>query len=278
MAGHDRCLRANGLRLHYLEWGTPQHAPVVLLHGGSAHAHWWDLFACAIADAYHVLALDLRGHGDSERPRTPAYALDDYAADLAAFIDALALPPLHLVGHSLGGIIATAYAGGAAATPRTLVVVDSQARISPAGAHYMSRLYNFPQLHYRSREEAIRRFRLLPKATTASPTVLADIAAHAIHELPDGRWTLKFDRESLAHATPRDLTGVLSRLTCPLLLVRGEHSTLLSARALATMRTAAPRAHTAEIPGAHHHVMLDNPAAFARVVRNFLDRSPAAVP
>ena len=249
---------------------------MVLLHGGSAHAHWWDFFAEAIADAYHVLALDLRGHGDSQHADPPAYRIADYAADLAAFANALSLPPFHLIGHSLGGIVATAYAGRAPEHVRSLVIVDSQARISHAGAHYMTRLRNFPQLHYRNLDEAIRRFRLLPKATSAEPSVLAHVAAHSFRQLPDGRWTLKFDRESLAHAEAQDLTDVLTRLTCPILLIRGEHSTLLSSRALAVLCARVPRATVVELANAHHHLMLDAPQAFNRAVRAFLDQHQAS--
>jgi pimeloyl-ACP methyl ester carboxylesterase len=273
-------LSINGLRLQYLEWGAAPRAPVVLLHGGSAHAHWWDLFAAAIADSYHVLALDLRGHGDSEHADPTAYQVDDYARDLAAFITSVGLSRIHLIGHSLGAMIATAFANEHPRQLRSVVIVDSQLRITPAGARYMLRLRNFPQPVYRDRQQAIERFRLLPTQTAADQGVLRDVAAQSFRELSDGRWTLKFDRAALGHHAPQDLTPVLRQLTCPILLVRGAHSTLLSPSALAALRAAAPQAAVAEVPAAHHHVMLDNPAEFERVVRAFLDTanrdSPAA--
>src|SRR5262249_32009141 len=118
---------------------------------------------------------------------------------------------------------------------------------------------------------AIKRFRLLPTATTATPETLARVASHGIVQLPDGRWTLKFDRESLAHTEPQDLTPVLSQLRCPLLLVRGAQSELLSHVALARLLAQLPHAERAEIANRHHHVMLDNPDAFTLAVRPFLD-------
>jgi pimeloyl-ACP methyl ester carboxylesterase len=268
---HDRFVFVNGLRLHYREWGEATAPPVVLLHGGSAHAHWWDFFARAIADTYRVLALDLRGHGNSGRPEPAAYRIHDYAADLAAFIDAAIHERVDVVGHSLGGMVATAYAGGAGRPLNSLVVVDTPVRISRAGARYMARLRNFPHPRYRDRDHAIKRFRLLPTATQADPTILAHVATHGVVQLPDGRWTLKFDRESLAHAEPLDLTAVLRQLTCPILLVRGARSEILAREALAELLAAVPHAEGAEIAGAHHHVMLDNPTEFERVVRAFLD-------
>jgi pimeloyl-ACP methyl ester carboxylesterase len=269
---HERFVVVGNLRLHYREWGPASGFPVVLLHGGSAHAHWWDFFATAIADAYRVLAVDLRGHGESAHPAEPAYRIDDYAADLAGLIDALGLPRVDLIGHSLGAMVAAAYAGGAGSRLNSLVVVDSQLKISAAGSRYLVRLRNFPQPVYRDYDQAIQRFRLLPTRTQADDRVLAHVAAHGLRALPDGRWTLKFDREALAHLAPRDLTPVLRALDCPILLVRGSESSLLSSGALAALRDGAPHAEVAEIPGAHHHVMLDNPAAFGDVVRTFLDR------
>jgi len=270
---NDRTVTVNGLRLHALEWGHSTAPPVLLLHGGSAHAHWWDLFAESIADRFHVFALDLRGHGDSEHARSPAYRVGDYAGDVAAFVERVTPEPIHLIGHSLGGIVAAAYAGRAPARLRSLVVVDSLVRITQAGARYMKRLHHFPQPCYRTRDEAIRRFRLLPTQTNADATVLAHVAATGLRPLPDGRWTFKFDRESLAHAEPQDLTPLLSRLTCPMLFVRGAHSTLLSPRGFAELSAAVPHAEQVEIANAHHHVMLDNPTEFSRAVRGFLDRT-----
>jgi esterase len=272
----EQFVSINGLRLHYLEWGDVGAPTVVLLHGGSAHAHWWDLFAGSIADTYRVLALDLRGHGDSEHPDPPAYRISDYTRDLAAFVDRIIdQDQIDLIGHSLGGIIATAYAGVVPQRLNSLAIVDSQARISPAGARYLSRLRGFPQPMYRDRHQAIERFRLLPSQTNAAPGVLASIAAHAIRQLADGRWTLKFDRASLSHAEAQDLTATFGRLVCPLLFVRGAHSTLLSRDALTRLLAAAPHGESVEIPDAHHHVMLDNPGEFERTVRAFLFRHRA---
>jgi pimeloyl-ACP methyl ester carboxylesterase len=196
--------------------------------------------------------------------------------DLGAFIDSQALGRVDLIGHSLGGMIATGFAGQVPQRLHTLVVVDSQLKITPAGARYMVRLRNFPQPVYRDRAQAIQRFRLLPTHTEADERTLQHVAAHGIRRLSDGQWTFKFDREAMAHNEPQDLTPVLHRLECPMLFVRGAHSTLLTHNALAALHGAAPHAEAAEIPAAHHHVMLDNPAEFERVVRTFLDHHRAS--
>jgi pimeloyl-ACP methyl ester carboxylesterase len=87
----------------------------------------------------------------------------------------------------------------------------------------------------------------------------------------DGRWTLKFDREAMAQDGPVDLTPHLQRLRCPILFVRGTHSTLLTEAGLAALLRVARHAQAVELPDAHHHVMLDNPTAFERAIRNFLE-------
>jgi esterase len=267
----DRFIAVNGLRLHCREWGQPSGRPVVLLHGGSAHAHWWDLFADSIADRYHLYALDLRGHGDSQHASPPAYQIDDHVRDLYRFTELLGLPSATLVGHSLGAMIATAYAGTAPRLVQGLVVVDSALKVTPAGARYMARLQRFPQPMYRSHDDALRRFRLLPRHTTADASILRHVAASGLRQLADGSWTLKFDREAIAQDGPLDLTPHLRRLRCPILFVRGAHSTLLTQAGLAALLRAAPHAQAVEIPDAHHHVMLDNPAAFERAVHSFLE-------
>lgn len=263
-------LSVNGLRVHYCEWGDAAAPALVLLHGGCAHARWWDAFAAAVADAYHVVALDLRGHGDSEHADPPAYRIEDYADDVAACIDALGLERIVLIGHSLGGLVAAMYAGRAPQRLVALVVVDSQAKISAAGVRYLARLQHFPQPIYRDRDTAIRRFRLLPTQTNAAQTTLAHVAAHAVRQLLDGRWTLKFDRASLSHPEPQDGLPALQQLRCPILLVRGAHSTLLPHDKFAALLAALPHAEGVEIADAHHHVMLDNPEAFEHAVRVFL--------
>ena len=84
-----RAVGINGLRLHFLEWGTPGRPALCFLHGGAAHAHWFDLVAPAFADRFHVVSLDQRGHGESQWAEPAAYATQDFVADLIGVMDAL---------------------------------------------------------------------------------------------------------------------------------------------------------------------------------------------
>jgi pimeloyl-ACP methyl ester carboxylesterase len=262
-----------GLRLHYLDWGTPGAPPVLLLHGGSAHAHWWDLVAPALADRRRCVAMDLRGHGDSDWPSDCDYRLSSHATDVDALVESLGLKQFAIVGHSFGGFVAMTYAPRAAARVTALAIVDSRARISQRSARFMDALRKLPHPVYPSIETALERFRLLPSATTAAPDVIATVARHGFKQRPDGRWTFKFDRRAMAGTPPQDLSSALAALACPILAVRAAHSSIVTSAALAEFTAANPRVQLAEIADAHHHVMLDQPERLALVLRAFLDAS-----
>lgn len=254
-------------QLHYLAWGNLAAPPLVLLHGGAAHAHWWDHIAPLLAEQYSVIALDLRGHGDSSWIVPPVYEIADYVSDLEETVAALHLDAPVLIGHSLGGFIALTYATRHAATLRGLIVVDMGFRLR--SGRTMRFLRNMPAPHYHNEEEVLRRFQLLPTETFAELPVLQHIARTSVRPQETGGLTLKFDRATMGRA-PHDLSSVLETITCPMLLLRGSHSQHFTATTMSEMRERCPRARGVEIPGAGHHVFLDNPTAFLSAVRDFL--------
>jgi len=272
IAGRDGYIEANGFRLHYLEWGDAAQPPVLLLHGGSAHAHWWDFVVPHLVTRHRCVALDLRGHGDSSWSSAANYGLPAHAADVEALIDALGLRQVALVGHSFGGFVAMTFARAAGARLAALVIVDSRARITPRSARYLDALRKLPHPRYASVEEALQRFRLLPAAHEALPHVIAHVVRHGLIAAADGTWTLKFDRRAISGTPAQDLSPAVAAVACPLLAIRGQHSPVVTAAGLEEFRTANPRAVTVEIASAHHHVMLDQPEALARAISNFLDQ------
>ncbi|MBI3782171.1 MAG: alpha/beta hydrolase [Deltaproteobacteria bacterium] len=271
MCFRDHFVDLNRLRLHYCQWGAIDAPPVLLLHGGSAHAHWWDLFAGAVADRYRVIALDLRGHGDSAYADPPAYRIADYASDVEALVDHLGVPGFHLIGHSLGAMIAGAFAVARRECLLSLTLVDAQMRFTAAGVRYLQRLARFPRLTYPDRETAVHRFRVLPTQTSATRDVIEQMGTWALRENSNGRWVLKFDRAALGQLEPVDLLPALAALDVPMCLVRGQHSTVLTHERVSAILTQLPQARLVEIADAHHHVMLDNPTAFTRAVGAFID-------
>jgi pimeloyl-ACP methyl ester carboxylesterase len=132
-AYQDEWLVLDGLRFHYTEWGAATAPPVLMLHGLNVQCHTWDPFARELADRYHVICMDMRGHGDSDWARS-GYRVRSMARDVHGLIDALGLGPVRLVGHSAGVRVAIAVAGERPETVSRLALSDAGPANSPSGA------------------------------------------------------------------------------------------------------------------------------------------------
>jgi pimeloyl-ACP methyl ester carboxylesterase len=262
-------LRVGGLSLHLLEWGAPGRPALCFLHGGSAHAHWFDRVAPAFADRFHVVSLDQRGHGESDWARPAAYATEDFASDLRGLLDALGWERAIVVGHSMGGHNAMAFAAWHPGRVRALVVVDSRPSI-PAERLGRMRKRGWRALNlHPTLEAAAAAFRLLPRETVADPALLAHLARVGVVQR-DGGWQYRFDPEANRQRLPVDTLNLLPRIGAPSLIVRGEWSPVLPRDLAEQMRSAIPRSTLVEIPGVYHHLVLDRPEAFVRALDEFL--------
>lgn len=268
----SRFVEAGGVRLHYLDYGRAGRAPLLCLHGGAAHAHWFDFVASGFTPDYHVCALDQRGHGDSAWVQPPAYTYEDYASDLAAAVEKLDLRDFVLVGHSMGGMVSLVYAATHPGRVAQLVVVDTTMRMPEERLAAMRDVGNRQGREHATLEEFVARFRLRPPGTTAAPGIMRHIAQYSGRQLADGRWRHKFDRN--VYATRPSLDGIpyWSRIGIPSLLVKGERSERITPQIFAEVKARCPRAELAEVSGSDHHVTLDNPAGFVQAVTPFLAR------
>jgi pimeloyl-ACP methyl ester carboxylesterase len=253
-----------GVHLHVLEHARGAERLLVLLHGGGANVHWWDHLAPALCEGFRVVALDFRGHGDSDYP--DAIEPGAFARDLRALLEHLDARDVVLMGHSMGGHIAldhTALTSGV----RALVAVEI-VRGVPSRDRRTMRLALAARRTYRTREDALARYRFLPPAPNASESLRASIAAHSVREEPDGRFGFKFDPRwfTLPPTPPPPLGGV----RCPTLIVRGAQSPLLSAEGAAAFAAEIPSASIATIEAAGHNVHVEQPEAFLAAVLPFL--------
>lgn len=262
-----------GLRFHYLEWGKPGAASLVLLHGFAGHARSWDHVSEALADRFRVLAPDQRGHGDSDRAPDGDYTVRAMASDLEAFADALCPGRFSLVGLSMGGRISIAYAAGHPGRVERLVLVDIGPEIAPAGlARIRTTVSNVPE-EVESEEEAYRLLRAA--APRYSETLLRHRLKHSFNRLPNGRLAWKYDRvlREQTRMGTRDIPNLwpdLGRITCPTLIVRGVESDVLSPEIAKRMLETLKDGRLVEIPDAGHTVPGDQPEAFIKAVRAFL--------
>ncbi len=260
----------DGLRLHFLDHGRPGRAGVLLLHGSGAHAHWWDEFVPHLGDAFHVVALDLRGHGDSDWAEPPRYEYLDYAGDALAVLDHLGWDRAVVVGHSMGGHVAVLAAAEWPERVRALVVIDSMPRLPSEVLSAFRSIGHRPARRHPDLETYVAHYRVRPDGTSAPAEVVRRLAIHAARREPDGWYVHKCDRRTYAERRGVDMVGYWARVRCPALLLGGARSDRLTPERVSLVRGACPQARFATIPNAGHHVFLDQPAACGKAVREFL--------
>jgi len=267
----DFTLPLRGLRFHYLDWGTEGKPPFVCLHGGAQTAHSWDDFAPVVRNDYHVYALDQRGHGDSDWASDGDYSRDTQCADVEAFVSALGLSPFILTGLSMGGINAITYTARYPEKVRALIIVDVGPEIETRGRE---NIQNFTRIDALDSFEAFveRAHRFNPRRSLEN---LRQRLSHNLKQLPNGKWTWKFDQQRLnagirSGLGPEGLWEDVRKIRCPTLIVRGGESDILTPEAAQRLQAAIPGSRLTVVPGAGHSVMGDNPTGFNAAVQEFL--------
>ncbi len=263
-------------RFHFLEWGHPDAPPIVLLHGGHQSAHSWDLVSLHLAQDYRVLALDQRGHGDSEWSRDVNYSNHTMALDAGAFLDALGLERPILMGHSMGGRNALLLTKEDPSRLRALVVVDIGPEISDEGrkaiAGFVRTNQEFDDLEHFVAN--VRKYDPYRPREHIERTVKYNMLQRA-----DGKFVSKCDstprRLGLLHGGGTRDNVTLEDVTAfelPVLVVRGADSNILTAEAAERFRDALPDGELAVVPNAGHNVHGQNTLGFISAVGEFLSR------
>lgn len=283
---------AGGLQLHLLEWSR-EGVPLLLVHGFANDAHIWDDFAPVVAEHYRVLALDLRGHGDSDWHPQGAYDYDDHVADLEAVLDHLSIDRLVLVGHSLGGRVSMLFAGRHPERMAGLVIVDSAPELDRRGLLRIS-LDTARNVDPSFASVAEYEAMLAHSYPAATPRALARMAIHGLRRREDGRFVLKMDTRFRGAVAGRGESGpgaaelevqqdrfrdafreamwaALARVPCPTLVVRGAASDVLGPEVADRMADEVlAQGRLAVVARAGHSVMTDNPEGFEKAVAAFV--------
>ena len=270
------------LDLHALEWSR-EGTLLLFLHGFSNDAHVWDRVAPVLAPHYRVVALDQRGHGDSDRDPEGRYDHETMARDANAAIESLGASRAVIVGHSLGGRVAMRFAGLFPEKLAGLVIVDSAPDLDARGTTRISLDVKQQDWSFDSVAEYERVLQRQYAATR--PEILAKLAVHWTRQRADGRFELKLDpgftkarsnvsAEELAAWSEQEakhLWAALAKLPCPALVVRGAASDVMSAEVADRMvDEVIPSAVLETIARAGHSVMLDNPEAFEKALTGFV--------
>jgi len=271
-AAHDVVLRR--MRFHYLDWGTAGRPPIVFLHGGGLNAHTWDLVCLGLRRERHCFALDQRGHGDSEWSPEMDYTTESQVGDLEAFVDRLGLTRFVLVGMSLGGVNAMAWAGRHSERLAGLVIVDVGPEIRMAGVQKIA-AFTSEQKLLDSIDEVIER--ALAFNPRRDPRLLRLSLRHNLRQTPKGQWMWKYDQRHRGKAEPgayerrRELLwDAVAKISCPTLVVRGAQSDVFHDEDAERLTAALPRGRWVRVENAGHTVQGDNPAGLLTELRGFL--------
>jgi pimeloyl-ACP methyl ester carboxylesterase len=267
------------MRFHYLDWGNKHLPTIVLLHGGALNAHTWDLCCLALRDDYHCVALDQRGHGDTDWAPADGSGGADYSigaslADTKGFVDHLGLDKFILVGMSLGAINSLAFAIAHPERLSHLVIIDAGPEMRRPGS---SRIRDFVS----AVQETVTIEAIIEKALKFNPrrdpAILRRSLMHALRQQPDGTWKWKYDSRRFqrldmeAHRAERArLADGLQRISCPTLVVRGGESDVFHPEDAESLTARLPHGRQVTIPRAGHTVQGDNPKDLVAELRRFL--------
>jgi pimeloyl-ACP methyl ester carboxylesterase len=263
----------NNLRLHYLDWGNTHSSPALLLHGVRLQAHTWDMAALLLRDHYHLVAVDQRGHGDSEWTSEAHFNDDTFGLmleDTRQLVEHLGWKKFTLVGMSMGGITAMRYAANYPDMLNALCIVDIAPTAMHSGVLSMEGFKIETETLTRFEDFLERAHKFMPHRPIAQ---LRYSLTHSLKQLPDGRWTWKQDHRpgAVRSNTPLgELWNELPKITAPTLIMRGAQSNVLAEDVAERAAATLPNGKLVTIDPATHNVHSDNPNAFARELHSFL--------
>ena len=262
-----------GLQMHYLDWGNAEAPPIVCVHGYTSSTDAFNGFARHFRDRFHIVTVDVRGHGESAWSPSGAYSYSDQAGDLAAFVDWLGLDRFILLGTSMGGIIAMTYAMEHGQRLRALVLNGIGPEVEQ-GSQRITQMVGSRPDEFATLDDAMAYRRETSPIVAARGTAdQRELALGVLRQRPDGKWGWKMDpayiRQRVEHGAPvrPNLWPALAKLACPTLVVWGIDSDVLSEAQARRMVETLPRGELLPIPAVGHAPSLVETASLAGLER-----------
>jgi len=268
----DRYVTVNGLRIHYLDFGGDGRQPLIMLHGIGRVAHTFDHVASHFNQNYHVVAVDMRGHGDSDWDPKAAYLVEDYVKDIEGLAQQLRLRNIVIWGNSTGGRVAQVFAGLHPDLVAAVIAEDvGPERPREIADGFTSRLKQEDEKGWATEDE------LFAQLKTGSPRTADEILRAYAHfgskKRPDGRVIWKRDPGIGNGFVPTELWRFVRQIKSPIIYVLGGRSTIVPAATQEELRKTLPQVQIVTMPGLGHYPSEENPKDFLPIVDGFLAKT-----
>ena len=266
----DRHVTVNGLRIHYLEWGSSGKQPLILLHGVARVAHTFDHLAPHFSKDYHVIAVDMRGHGDSGWDPQGAYLVEDYVRDIEGLVAQLQLRNIVLWGNSTGGRVAQVFAGSHPQLVSAVIVEDVGPERPPAISNRRANRMSQEAKGWASVDELFAQVKIdYPR--TPEP-VLRGFVQHGPKQNAEGRIVWRRDPAILNGFVPTELWAIVRKIKAPIIYILGGASTIVPLETQEELRRALPQAEIVTMPELGHYPSDEQPGDFLALVDRFLKK------
>ena len=266
----DGYFQSGNLRIHYLDWGNESATPFVLIHHNQSNAHTWDFFAQRIRDRYRVLAMDMRGHGDSDWAGEGNYTTEHHASDVIALIRHLGLSKVILLGGSTGGRVALVTASTIGDQAAALIMEDVGAVRPPSIAQGFADRVVGGDPEFDTVNDCARVYQAQHRRTPFP--VFQHLARYGTKPLPNGKFGLKRDIRIQKDFIALELWRYVEALKAPLLLMSGSLSEVVGEDQKMRFREIRPDTEIVVVEDAGHLIVHDQPEAFDANVLGFLSR------
>lgn len=264
----DGVVMHDGRRVHYLEWGSPESRPFVMVHGIGRSAHSYDHIAAELQGEFHVLAMDMRGHGESDWHPDGAYLVEDYVTDLERLADELNLQDMILTGSSTGGRVAQVYAGLHPDRVSKLIVEDVGPERPPNISRGFAQRAERDSEGWASEDDLFDSLRQRP--TRVSEAQHRTWIRYETRQLGNGRVGWKYDPDIAKGFVPTELWDYVARIEAPTLYLLGAESRIVPPETQKRLEATRPNIEVVTVPDAGHYPHQETPAVFLAVVKAFL--------